>query len=65
MERLSQRKASIAFDDRASSVGPFDDRLAFNGLTQKSVRGSDGDEEGVRRDFTANGSLDKDAIEDV
>lgn len=44
-------------NDRAISVGPFDDRLAFNGMTQKSERG--------KENSTVNGSLDEDAIQDL
>ena len=52
------------FNDGASSVGPSDDGLTFNSMTQKSGRGRDRDEEGVQYNSTINGSLDEDAIQD-
>ncbi len=32
---------SIMLDDEGSFVGPFDDRLTLNDMTQKSGRGKD------------------------
>lgn len=57
---------SIMRDDGASSAGPCDDdRLMFNSMTQKSSREKDWDEESAQCNATVNGSLDKDAIQDL